>query len=157
MAGSQEVKVLGYQLKAQPKARCRRIIGDFWPYWQASKPSFEVIVNREGEDTDEREVQLFIVFPNGDTVDFKYLINRLKKGGKDKIVIPSTFLGFTGDTTLIINSSLRVTEKGIKPHKYLTLYSFHVTPKAWVSLAIMAGLIAGVFTTIWQLLIRYVN
>lgn len=157
MAGGQEVGIMGYKFKTRPKFILRRMFGDYLPYLQGSKPPFNVIVTAEDEDNTEREIQIFTVFPDGHSVEVRYDIPHLKKGQKVRLQVGGSFQAVTGDTKITVDHELNVSSQGKRPRQYQTLYSFHIIPKTWFSLAIIAGAFAGILNAISQYLIRLVD
>lgn len=153
MAGGQEVTIKEYRFKIRPASRWRKITADYWPYWQASKISFELHVVGEERNMFERDLQLYFVLPGGSLVQRIVKVPSINKGDKYKLALENFFSALTGDTSIILDVDLRVREEGSSPAIYETLYVFHVTPKAWVSLAVIAGILAGVIGAILQLLI----
>ena len=156
MAGGQKIRIAGYLFEARPKSMWRKISHDFVPYWQSWTPSFEVIVTREEEDTGERELQWFMLFSDNSYVEKSTQIPPFKKGGEGILPLEGNFLGPTGDTQIVLDSKLNILPRRNTPGIYKTIYSFNVTPKTWVSLAVFAGAVAGVLTIICQYLISLV-
>ncbi len=154
MAGGQEVIIGGYKFKMRPASSWREITGDYWPYWQAEKTYFELNVVRVGNNVRERDLQLYFVLPNGNFVPRMVKIPSLNNGDKCKLKLGNFFPGLTGDTLIILDTKLNVLEANALPGSYETLYVIHVTPKAWVSLAVIAGVLAGVIGAVLQLLIK---
>jgi hypothetical protein len=105
--------------------------------------SFDITVTRVAkEPAQEQPMRWWLVFANSERTTDKTMIPALKKDERYVIrgIGEDRLLGYTGDTVLTICA------QGLNvPHTepYLTLYSFHVTPRAWVSLTAFAGLIAG--------------
>ncbi len=157
MAGRDKISIVGYQFEVRPKSMWRRIFHDFVPYWQSWKPSFEVIITRKKEDADGRELQWFMRFSNN-TVGRKLIqIPYLKRGGKVILTLEGMFLGTTGDALIVLDSNLNILPEDSFPDMFETIYSFHVTQKSWLVLALMAGAVAGLLTIICQYLIGLVD
>ena len=98
-----------------------------------------------------------MVFSDTSSVRKSIQIPPLKKGGKGILTLGGNFLGSTGDTQILLNSNLNILSGNSFPGRFETIYSFHVTPKTRVSLAVLAGAVAGVLTIICQYLIRLVD
>jgi hypothetical protein len=132
----------GYRLEARPSSWCRHI-WDIAPYFQGSVTSFDITVTRVAkEPAQEQPMRWWLVFANSERTTDKTMIPALKKDERYVIrgIGEDRLLGYTGDTVLTICA------QGLNvPHTepYHTLYSFYVTPRAWVSLTAFAGLIAG--------------
>ncbi len=153
MAGGQPVLLKGYRFIARPQSRCRRLVKDFWPYWQASKPRFILTITREGSPAQQQPVNWFVRFATGDFVGGQVSIPPLQTKERVTISVGGKLLGFTGDTLLVLPVDLISS----KPLRYETLYTFHTTPRAWVFLAIVAGLLAGLFAALFKWLFSLCN
>ena len=152
MAGGQAVTIDGYHLRLFPKSWWRQMSGDFWPYWQASKVSFRLHVTRKGEGVDEREISLFYVMPDGSSVNKTLRIPSLQKGKECDLPIKAVFIALTGDIFMVVDYELRFITTGF-PGNYETLYVIHTTHKAWISLVVIAGVLAGLFGALFQYLL----
>ncbi len=141
MAGGQPAYIEDYQFTAKPLRWWRRFIWDFWPYWQASRPSFVLTVKRLGPPVKEQTTRWFVKFANGDETYGKWTIPPLQKDETFEFTVSNIFLGFTGDTLLILPRDLTSSRASL----YETVYAFHTTPKIWLALAIIAAIFAGVF------------
>ena len=150
MAGGELVDLEGYQLAAKPLSRWRRFTRDFWPYWQAQKPRFLLEVTRIGSPAQSATITWFIRFVNDQVTGEQVVVPPLQTGDSISLNVGGKFLGYTGDTLLVIPTNL----SSSSPEPYRTLYAFHTTPKVWISLAIVAGLLAGLFASLLQYLFR---
>ena len=150
MAGGEPVALDGYQLIVKPLSRWRRFTRDFWPYWQAQKPRFLLEVTRIGPPAQSATITWFLRCPNGQVTSGHVVVPPLQIGDSIGFEVGGKFLGYTGDTLLIVPTNLSSTS----PDPYRTLYTFHTTPKVWISLAIVAGLLAGLFASLLQYLFR---
>ena len=144
MASGQSVELEGYRFTVKPASRFRRLTGDFWPYFQASRPSFVLSIERLDSSSKEQEARWSIRFSNDDNIGGKFTIPNLQEGEKIDFKIGKVFLGFTGDTLVCLPSDL------ISPMapNYYTVYTFHTTPKSWLALAVSAAILAGIFAAL---------
>jgi len=149
MAGGKSVDLDGYTLLVKPLALWRRFTKDFWPYWQAQRPRFLLEVTRTGAPAGNATLTWFIRFSNAQVAGTQVTIPALQTGESIGLVIGDRLLGYTGDTLLVVPTSLSSTSAD----PYHTLYSFHTTPKVWIPLAITAGLLAGLFASLIQCLL----
>lgn len=151
MAGGESLDWNGYQLTVKPRSQWRRLIWDFWPYWQAQKPRFLLEVTKIGPPAQSEIILPWIVrFANNQVTKGQVVLPPLQTGDKLSFELGGKFLGYTGDTLLIV--PINLPPAPLEP--YLTLYAFHTTPKVWISLAIVAGLLAGLFGSLLQYLFR---
>lgn len=148
MAGGKPVDLDGYRFIVKPLSRWRRLTRDFWPYWQAGKPKFLMEVMRIGPPAQQATITWFIRFTNAQVAPGQAIIPPLQESEKTTLEIGGRFLGYTGDTLLVVPTSLSSTSS----EPYHTLYTFHTTPKVWVALAIVAGLLAGLLGSLLQYL-----
>jgi len=140
MAGGQPVEITGYRFTARPLSRWRRFSLDFLPYWNGSKPRFVLTVTRIGPAAESLQLRWFVRFATGDVTGEQLDVPPLLTGENTRFIIGDKFLGFTGDTLIILPSNLIG-----PPAPYKTLYAFHTTPKTWFALAASAGFLAGLF------------
>lgn len=152
MAGGQAVALYGYQFTARPLSWWRRFTHDFVPYWQASRPKFVLTVtNLQGAPTRGKTIKWYIKFATGTFTGEQELVPALETNESVNLEVGGKLLGFTGDTLLILPTVLDADA----PARYETVYAFHTTSKSWVFLAIVAGILAGAFSTLghwlfWQ-------
>jgi hypothetical protein len=146
MAGGQQVIFNGYRFVAKPLSLYRCILGDFFPYWQASKPRFVLVVTREGPPAQKQTINWYVKFANNDVTGEQENIPPLQTAESVTLKLEGKLLGFTGDTVLILSTDLT----SHSPSRYKTLYTFHTTPKVWLFLAFVAGLLAGAFAAVFQ-------
>jgi hypothetical protein len=156
MAGGNPIEINEYEFTAKPYSKWRRFVHDYWPYWQASRPRFLLTVKRLGAPSQQQMVTWFIKFPNSDYTYGQVSVPPLETGMKVNFQVGNDkFLGFTGDNLLVISSTGNLSTTVLTD--YQTIYSFNVTPKVWIVLAIIAGFLAGIFTTLGQWLINIFN
>ncbi len=122
---------------------------DSWPYWQGSKAKFSISI--KAKDNIEREhFNIFIEYPNGSPKELGMTdVTNAHSGDSRTIIVESEPFIHTGDTFITINAGRYRNDKPI--------YSFHVTNRSWVSLAIVAGVIAGILTIIGQIIASLIN
>jgi hypothetical protein len=155
MAGGTPEKILGYRFTAKPLPLWRRLTFDFWPYWQASAPKFVLRVTKLDSSAQSQAIRWFVIFANGDFINRELDISSLQLGKSVDFVIDGTFLGYTGDTSLILPSDLSLSSS--KPKHYRTVYAFHVTQKSWLALAFVAAFLAGIFAALGHWLLGLIN
>ena len=146
MAGGKPVDLDGYRLVVKPLSRWRRFARDFWPYWQAQQPKFLLEVTRTGPPALSVTITWFIRFANGEVAPTQVELPPLQSGDRISLEIGGRFLGCTGDTLVTVPE--KVSSSAAQP--YHTLYAFNTTPKVWISLVIMGGLLAGLFASLLQ-------
>ncbi len=158
-----EADIEGYRFTAKPASRWRRITGDFLPYWQGSSPRFILTVRRIEDipatlPTTQPQIYWFVRFATGDTTGGMVDIPDLATNESRDFVVGGRFLGFTGDTLLVLPEHLNQNAPNQNaPSTYHTLHAFHTTPKTWIFLTVVVALLAGIFATLGQWLIRLLN
>jgi hypothetical protein len=153
MAGGTPEEIMGYRFTAKPLPRWRRLTFDFWPYWQASAPKFILTVTKLDSSAQSRAIRWFVIFANGHFINRELDISSLQLGKSVDFVIDGIFLGYTGDTLLVLPPDLT----SPKPKSYRTVYSFHTTPKSWLALTFVAALFAGIFAALGYWLLGLIN
>ena len=154
MAGGQPVDIMGYRFTARPLSQWRRIIHDFWPYWQASRPKFVLTVTRLGSPAQSQTLNWFVRFATGDVTGGQLIVPSLQTGETIDFIVGDKFLGFAGDTLIALPAADLAS---LKLDPYHTVYSFHTTPKTWFALVVIAALFAGVFAALLQWLLGLWN
>lgn len=149
MAGGQATELAGYSFHAKPKSLWRRIIFDFWPYFQAAKPDFILRVQRTGEASEQKRIKCYFKFATGDSTGKELTIPPLQTGETADLLISNVVLEFTADTLLVLPRDL----VSRLPAAYETIYTFHTTPKVWLTLTLIAAVIAGAFAGFGTLLL----
>ena len=151
MAGQRPVTLGFCEVTARPASMLRRICYDLFPYWQASKPKFELTVTALEGFSSPQDFLYSVEFSNGQkTVPKQLRISHIKVGDKRSYVVNEIYLVFTGDTFLIVADIH-------KPNDFQTVYMFHTTSRTWLALAIFAGFLAGVFATLGHWLLSVLN
>jgi len=154
MAGGEPITVRGHTFTAKPASRWRRLLKNYLPYWQASNPKFIITITKEDEpSTQKRTVYLFTLFSEENYKKEEIQIPSLEVGKSVDIKTEGMFLGYTGDTSLAVPIDLAETY----PLNYQTIYSFHTTPKTWIFLALVAGLLAGAFAFLGNWLVTILD
>ena len=149
MAGGQPVVAIGYRFTARPLSRWRRLTRDFLPYWQGSKPRFVLTVTRLELPSQSQDVRWFVRFATGDITGGQVVVRPLQTSESDNLEVGGKFLGFTGDTLVILPTDLVAPN----PTQYHTVYAFHTTNKTWIFLTFVVALLAGAFSTLGQWLL----
>lgn len=146
MAGARTATVGLHTITARPKNKLRKRF-DMFPYWQSSRPTFELMFTALA-DTSDCNFLYALQFSNGQKTSPQQLkVSALKEGAQRTYIIGNNidmFLVYTGDTFLVVAD---ITEERTSEPYYQTVYMFHTTSKAWLALAILAGILAGVFST----------
>jgi hypothetical protein len=153
MAGGQPLDWDGYRFTVKPLSQGRRIVRDFWPYWQSSRPKFVLTIARLTSPAQEQTINWFIRFATGDVTGGQVIIPPLKTGETIDFIVGGKLLGFTGDTLVALPANLT----SLKLDPYNTLYSFHTTPKSWLALAFVAAFLAGIFAALGHWLLGLIN
>jgi len=148
MAGGKPVYLGGYRLIVKPLARWRRFTRDFWPYWQAQQPKFLLQVTRTEKPAQSANLTWHIRFGNGEIAATELTLPPLHTNESITLQIGGRFLGYTGDTLITVPTKLYSSD----PYPYHALYTFNTTPKVWISLVVVAGLLAGLFASFLQYL-----
>lgn len=146
MAGGKPTDLDGYRLIVKPLSRWRRFTRGFWPYWQAQEPKFLLEVTRTGLPAQSATLTWHIRFANGIVAPTQVILKPLQTGETTTLEIGGRFLGYTGDTLLTVPEKLSSSDL----EHFHTLYTFNTTPKVWISLVIVAGLLAGLFASLLQ-------
>ncbi|MCX6011036.1 MAG: hypothetical protein NT134_02055, partial [Chloroflexi bacterium] len=116
MAGGTPEEILGYRFTAKPLPRWRRLTFDFWPYWQASAPKFVLRVTKLESSVQRQAIRWFVKFANADIAGGQLDVSSLQIGKPVDFVIEGIFLGYTGDTLLILPSDLSLSS--LRPRHY---------------------------------------
>jgi len=153
MAGGTPEEIKGYRFMAKPLPLWRRLTFDFWPYWQASAPKFILTVTKLDSTAQSRTIKWFVRFSKGDYMGGQLDVSSLQVGKPVGFVIDGIFLGYTGDTVLVVPTDLT----SLKPIYYRTVYSFHTTPKSWLALTFAAASLAGIFAALGHWLLGLIN
>jgi hypothetical protein len=153
MAGGTPEEIMGYRFTAKPLPRWRRLIRDSWPYWQASAPKFILTVTKLDSSAQKQTIKWFVKFENKDFIKGKLDVSSLRLGKPVDFVIEGIFLGYTGDTLLVLPPDLT----SPKPTKYRTVYAFHTTQKSWLGLTLVAAALAGIFAALGYWLLGLIN
>jgi len=137
----------GYQITTKPKG-LRKYLWDIFPYWQGSTPKFEVTLKalRNIPSTSRWRFILFdktLSTDNPETLEWIDEEN-IKEGDIIPRIVKTVPISFTGDMQLVID------DRGTKK----TIYSFHVTHRSWLALAIIAGILAGIIASLGNALFR---
>lgn len=151
MAGGQPVERMGYLFTARPLSQWRRLTHDFLPYWQGSRPRFVLTVKRLESEPQSQQLNLhwFVRFATHDVTGGGIAVPPLEPGKTRSFTIGDKFLGFTGDTLIVLPTNL----SSPSPDSYHTVYAFHTTPKTWSALAAITAFLAGSFAALVHWLI----
>lgn len=154
MAGGEPVRLGDYEFTARPQSRWRRYTADICPYFQGDKPKFEITVKRLGPPAESLKVLWRMTFVTEVATDGELDIPAL--GTSESYTfreIGGKFLGYTGDTLLILPMDIgSPVDKQFKSGFFRTLYAFHTTPRVWLSLTLIAGVVMGVVAGLIQFL-----
>jgi hypothetical protein len=138
---SERPAIIGFcEARARPASIFHRLCWDLLPYWQATKPKFEIALIAL-QDMPSEDYLYSLEYYNGEKYPPQQIhVTPMKQGEKRSFTIGDMFLMYTGDTFLIMCDAM---EK-----KYESVYVFHTTSRTWLALAILAGFLAGVFSTL---------
>jgi len=138
-----------YEVTVKPANWARRLLMDLWPYWQGSKAKFSISIKAK-HDIKREHFNIFIEYPNSSPKELGMTdVINAHSGNVKTIILESEPFIHTGDTFITINAGKYRNDKPI--------YSFHVTNRSWVSLAILAGVIAGILALIGQIIVSLIN
>ena len=121
------------------------------PIGKGAPPRFVLnVTNLGGAPRERKTINWFVKFSSGDFTGGVVSIPPLQKDGSVDLEIGGKLLGFTGDTLLALPVELP------SPNlvRYETVYAFHTRPKTWFFLVVVAGILAGIFAALVQLLIQ---
>ena len=143
MVGERPSRIGLFEVTAKPASKVRRILYDSWPYWQGSQPEFTFYFRALTDIEHKCGYVCDIQYSTGKIpklAPWEFEVPEMKKDGKWETTVGRMHLINTGDTFL------RVAEvkKGVKtPIEYESVFSFHVTSRSWLTLALLAGILAG--------------
>lgn len=122
----------------------RRKIFDFIPFWQNSKVRFLLTFKALSDTQQEAEFVYFIRYPNREESEYHDIKIPPMKARQSRSYTTAPFImWYTGDAFLNVGEGLPST-----PVYGTPVYAFHVTDRSWMGLAILAGILAGAFTTL---------
>jgi len=138
------------RVTAKPASWMRRII-DIFPYWQGQRPKFKLYFTALTKLTISSKYSVAIQFSNGDKTPITtVLLQKLKKGATESFTVGNIPLVYTGDSFLIVDEELPNKRPLLDAQ---TVYMFHTTNRSWLSLTILAGLLAGIIAALGNWLI----
>lgn len=143
--GTRKVGIGGYFVWGEPRSWWHRITT---LYWQSSTPKYNVYIQIPPNTRIPYKKKFFIRlhFSNDNYTDPEPIeVPPSQFGEKHKYKIEGLPLLVTGDTFLEIHDD--TSEK--------TIYSFHTTYRSWLSLAIIAGFVAGLISLVTQIIIKF--
>ena len=153
MAGERTVDIEFFRVTGHP-SRLRRIFFDLLPFWQGQNPRFWLTIEALTDINHDTNFLYSIQYPNGEKDPPQQILTlpiRIKEKRVYKLMpLP---LIYTGDDFLIVAEILNDS----KVSKYYTVYSFNTTNRSWLTLAIVTGILAGVFASIGNWLIQILN
>ena len=155
MSGKRTVKIGLFSVTGEPNF-IHRFFFDFLPFWQGSSPQFRLTIEATTDIEHESNFPYSIEYAYGDRYPEQQLkILPIKAKEKRVYYLVPMPLIYTGDSFLIVDELLNV--KDNLRSGYQTVYSFHVTNRSWLWLTLLAGLLAGLFSAIGNLLFRIIK
>ncbi len=119
-------------------------------------PQFRLTIEVKTDIKHESNFLYFIEYAYGDVYPEQQLqILPIKAKEKRVYYLVPMPLMYTGDSFLKVTELLNV--KDNLRSGYQIVYSFHVTSRSWLWLTVLAGLLAGLFSAIGNLLFRIIN
>lgn len=155
MAGKRTANIEFFQIAGEPSLR-HRIFFDIYPFWQGSTQRFRLIMEAK-KDIEHKSTFLYTVeYAYGDQYPEQQLSIAPIKAKEKRVynLVPIPLL-YTGDSFLKVTELLD--SKNNVRSGYETVYSFHVTNRSWLWLTILAGLLAGLFSALGNLLFSIIN
>jgi hypothetical protein len=150
MAGNRIVTLGSYEITTKPVGFWRRKLFDAIPYWQASTPKFEVIFKSTAHIPASIKFIFRLRFENTQSDNLNSItLSDTKTGDINSVIVSTKPLVYTGDTFLTVMESHVQNEQSI--------YCFHTTNRSWLALAILAGILAGLFATFGNVIVAIIN
>jgi hypothetical protein len=154
MSGKRTADIEFFKVTGEPSF-IRRIF-DYLPFWQGSTPKFRLIIEATNDIEHESNFLYSIEYGDGYRYSPQQLqIPPIKRGERRIYYLIRIPLIYTGDSFLTVTEILNL--KANLLSGFQTVYSFHVTNRSWLFLTLLAGLLAGIFSTIGNLLIKLIN
>ena len=142
-----------YEITTRPIGFWRNVLWDVLPYWQGTKAKFKTELKPNRDIPDKHHFLIIQQFSNLQADNMNKLTTKYLEGVKEGDIIPIVYetenLFDTGTMFLVINSY----EIEMKAGGKVNIYSFHVTHRSWLYLAIIAGLIAGLSSFLFNLIL----
>ena len=140
MAGSRTVQVGFCEVTARPISKLRRFVHDWWPYAQAQKPGFEMIVTPlVGCGNDQRFLYTLQYSNENRHLPDEIKASLLLPGKRRQYRLHSMPLIVTGDTYLVVADYYELRNNA--PY-YQTIYAFNTTSKTTLLIASLSLLVA---------------
>ena len=148
--GERPAQIGMFEVTAKPASKLRRILWDILPYWQGSRPKFKITFKALFDTDYDYNYLSTIEYSNGKQANFKWQLEipKMKKGKIWETTVNEMYLTYTGDTFLIV-AEVKGTES---TSGYESVFTFHVTNRSWLALALLAGILAGVLSILGNLL-----
>ena len=139
MSGKRSVILNSFKITGEPDFWHR--IWDYIPFWQGSDQKFILIIEALGNTSANKDFQYTIEYGiNLTYVLYDLEIPDMKQGEKITLALEPIPLLHTGDSWLIVTR--------VNPQFFHRVYSFNVTNRSWLFLALFAGLLAGLFSAL---------
>jgi len=156
MAGARTVTVGLCEVTARPISKFRRLVRDWWPYTQAQKPRFEIIITPLEVCGGTQRFLYTLQYSNKDLhMPDEIEASQLSPGIHRKYRLNPMPLIVTGDTYLVVAD--RDELRNNAPY-YQTIYAFNTTSKTTLFIALTsffiatAGIITGIVLGVLNIL-----
>lgn len=144
--GRHEIELEGYKIWGEPVSWWQRT---FSLFWQSSSSKYKVVFQAQTDITKPKRFAVRIQSANHETNASLFDLPPSKSG---------TTITDKTDELPLINSGDAALTVGVAGYSaQRAIYSFHVTDKSWLTLALIAGSIAGIFSVLGQLLIALLD
>ncbi len=136
------------------RSRLRCGIFNWFPFWQGQNPQFWLTIEAQVDINHDTKFLYSIQYSNGekDPVHQISISPTINKGKREIKLVPMPLI-YTGDTFLVVAEILNNSTTS----EYQTAYSFNTTNRSWLFLAIVTGVLAGIFATIGNCIIHISN
>ncbi len=154
MPASQKVKYQSFELSARPHWWLRRWT-KFPLYFQATKPSFEIIITKKfsvpQSETSNQPVittlEFYVEFSDGAKVDYSIDISSMKSGDTLKFLTGAILLAPTGDARVCLDMGRHM----LKGHRFHTLYAFVVSAEATLVFLLLNVILGAILALLLRL------
>ena len=143
-----------YEIITKPASLWRRILFDILPYWQGTTTNFKMELKALRDIPPKHYFVITQQISNphvGNRIKLtdRIYMENVKEGNIINIDFCTKHLFDTGNMFLMIHSY----DISMEDNPEATIYSFHVTHRSWLFLAILAGVIAGLSSFLFNLAI----
>jgi len=153
LPASQKVKYQHFEVSARPRWWLRRWT-KFPLFFQATKPSFEIIIKKDSEPQSKSDNQpetttlnFYVQFSDGAKVDYSVDISSMKVGDTRGLLTGPILLAPTGDARICLDMG----EHLIKGHRFQTLYAFVVSAEATLVFLLLNVILGAILALLLRL------